>query len=154
MSDGELGTNISQGSLPPQDQSKFPGRKGHRKSLLQSTMAESMKLKLMRAKAIRETQKERIDPRHQYIFSYVADCLKLDPSVVADFMLDGDQVESCCLFTYIILNFYYSWTYLMNFSLPTVADLFCFFIRKPKRLCQVFLTLNVLSFNINFQLNY
>ena len=93
-SEGEIGANASQGSLPPQDQSKFPGRKGHRKSLMQATMAESMKLKLLRAKAIRDAQKERIDQRHQYILSFVADSLKLDSSVVADYMLDGDQVKS------------------------------------------------------------
>ncbi len=47
----------------------------------------------VRAKALREHQRSRIDGRHQYILDLVADRLQLELSVVEDFMLDGDQVE-------------------------------------------------------------
>lgn len=89
---GDLGA-LSQSSLPPQDLAKLQARKGHRKSVVQASMAESMKLKLLRAKAIRDGQRERLDPRHKYILSFVADKLKLEPSTVEEYMLDGDQVK-------------------------------------------------------------
>ncbi len=49
-----------------------------------------------RAKAIRENQRGRLDPRHGYMLDLVADRLSMDPSIVEDFMLDGDQVSLHC----------------------------------------------------------
>lgn len=92
MSEADFGA-LSQSSFPPQDLGKPQGRKGHRKSLVQASMAESMKLKLMRAKALRDGQRERLDSRHRYILSYVSDSLKLETSAVEEYMLDGDQVH-------------------------------------------------------------
>ncbi len=46
-----------------------------------------------RAKAIRESQRGRLDSRHGYMLELVADRLSLDTSIVEDFMLDGDQVR-------------------------------------------------------------
>jgi len=45
-----------------------------------------------KAKAIREAQKARLDPRHRYIIALVANRIGLDQAVIEDFMLDGDQV--------------------------------------------------------------
>ena len=67
-------------------------RKGHRKSIMQTTMAESLKLRQMRAKAQREQQRNRIDGRHKHLFAVVGDMVKLDPGTVEEYMLDGNQV--------------------------------------------------------------
>lgn len=45
-----------------------------------------------KAKAIREGQRSRLDPRHRYMLGLVADRVSLEASIVEDFMLDGDQV--------------------------------------------------------------
>lgn len=109
MTDPDLGAG-SQDALTPQDLVSVtkpgggPGaRKGHRKSLVQANMAESMKLKLLRAKAIRDGQRERLDSRHRYLLEYVSDNLKLDQSMVEDFMLDGDQVRFLNLYMYMYM---------------------------------------------------
>ena len=104
MTDSDLGATPSQDGLSPQDFTggSKPGagpaaggaRKGHRKSLVQANMAESMKLKLLRAKALRDGQRERLDSRHKYMLEFVSDRLKLDQAAVEDFMLDGDQVRT------------------------------------------------------------
>ena len=67
-------------------------RKGHRKSIMQASVNESVKLKQARLKAFRDAQRGRIDGRHQYMIGLVADRLALDAAIVTDFMLDGDQV--------------------------------------------------------------
>lgn len=59
---------------------------------MQTSMAESLKLRQMRAKAFREQQRNRIDGRHKHLFAVVAEVLKLEPGAVEEFMLDGDQV--------------------------------------------------------------
>lgn len=60
---------------------------------MQTSAPESLKLKQARTKANRERQKLRIDVRHKYLFSVVADRLQLDSNAVEEFMLDGDQVR-------------------------------------------------------------
>ncbi len=47
-----------------------------------------------RAKALREQQRSKLDSRHKYILSLVAERLQLEASVVEDFMLDGEQVRA------------------------------------------------------------
>ena len=64
----------------------------HRKSIMQASIAESMKLRQVTAKAIRDKQKARIDGRHKYMIGVIADMLKLDTATVEDFIVDGDQV--------------------------------------------------------------
>ena len=43
-------------------------------------------------KAHREQQRTRIDARHKYIITCVADRLELEEQAVEEFLLDGDQV--------------------------------------------------------------
>lgn len=67
-------------------------RKGHRKSLMQASINESVKLRQARLKAFREAQRGRIDGRHQYMLGLLADRLEMDVAAITEFMLDGDQV--------------------------------------------------------------
>lgn len=46
-----------------------------------------------RAKALRETQRARLDARHKYLLGLVAERLNVEESAVEDFMLDGDQAR-------------------------------------------------------------
>lgn len=81
-------------ALPSQESEfavKF--RKGHRKSLMQATINESVKLRQARLKAFREAQRGRIDGRHQYMIELISDKLGVDPPSVTEFMLDGNQVR-------------------------------------------------------------
>ena len=67
---------------------------------MQTNIAESLKLRQARAKAFRESQRKRVDGRHKHMFAVVAERLQLEPAVVEDFMLDGDQVaysECSCI---------------------------------------------------------
>ena len=64
----------------------------HRKSIMQASIAESMKSRQVTAKATRDKQKARIDGRHKYMIGLIADMLKLDTATVEDFIVDGDQV--------------------------------------------------------------
>lgn len=48
----------------------------------------------IRAKTIREQQRSRLDGRHKYLLSLVADRVGLEEAAVEDFMLDGDQVTA------------------------------------------------------------
>lgn len=68
---------------------------------MQSNMAESLKLRQVKAKAFRESQRRRLDGRHKHLFTVVAERVGLEAGVVEDFMLDGDQVriEQCSLCT-------------------------------------------------------
>ena len=45
-----------------------------------------------KAKAIRESQRARLDPRHRHMLGLVADRVGIETTVVEDFILDGDQV--------------------------------------------------------------
>lgn len=45
-----------------------------------------------RVRAHREQQRTRIDARHKYIITCVADRLELEEQAVEEFLLDGDQV--------------------------------------------------------------
>ena len=93
MNEGDLGV-FSHISLPPQDSEHISkARKGgHRKSIMQANIAESIKLRQARAKVIRDAQRGRIDGRHKYMFNLIGNCFKLDTPAIEDFMLDGDQV--------------------------------------------------------------
>ena len=70
---------------------------------MQTNAAESLKLKQARAKANRDRQRARIDPRHKYLFSIVADRLQLEADAVEEFMLDGDQVRKWCYSTHFVV---------------------------------------------------
>lgn len=91
-----MSRSLSEGNLEAQShvslQEASRHRKGQRKSIMQTSMAESLKLRQMRAKAFREQQRNRIDGRHKHLFAVVAEVLKLEPGAVEEFMLDGDQV--------------------------------------------------------------
>lgn len=45
------------------------------------------------ARALRESQRARLDARHTYMIELVADMLALAAATIEDFMLDGDQVS-------------------------------------------------------------
>lgn len=94
MSEGNLGA-FSHISLTPHDSEHInKARKGgHRKSIMQANIAESIKLRQARAKAIRDVQRGRIDGRHKYMFNLLGNYFKLDAAAVEEFMLDGDQVS-------------------------------------------------------------
>ena len=87
-------------------------RKGHRRSLMHTNIAESLKIKQVRTsvtdkcsfydsflqartKALREQQRSRLDGRHKYIISLVALRVCLTDAEVEDFLLDGNQVVFC-----------------------------------------------------------
>ena len=70
---------------------------------MQTTMAESLKLRQMKAKAQREQQRNRIDGRHKHLFTVVGEMVKLDPNTVEEYMLDGNQVRGAVRVCYIIL---------------------------------------------------
>ncbi len=62
-----------------------------------------------RVKALREQQRAKLDSRHKYILSLVAERLQLEASVVEDFMLDGEQVHAIShqlLFLFFFLFFF------------------------------------------------
>ncbi len=86
----------SSGGLPLNDEAEYAAkfRKGHRKSLMQASINESVKIRQARLKAFRDAQRGRIDGRHQYMIGLIADRLGLDIASITEFMLDGDQVIS------------------------------------------------------------
>jgi dynein heavy chain len=68
-------------------------RKGHRRSVLHANIAESVKIKQARMKALRERQRSRLDGRHKYIITLVALRVSLTDAEVEDFLLDGNQLD-------------------------------------------------------------
>ena len=84
----------SSSSVLPGNESEYAVkfRKGHRKSVMQASINESVKLRQARLKAFRENQRGRIDGRHQYMIELISGRLKIEPTTITEFMLDGDQV--------------------------------------------------------------
>ncbi len=91
-----------------------------------------------KAKAIRESQKSRIDPRHRYILSLVANRVSLEQASVEDFMLDGDQVTyTIAIATVITIISVCSWTCLMNCLREMAQRQYCFIIKMLTHQYQV-----------------
>ena len=119
-------------------------RRGQRKSIMQTTMAESLKLRQMKAKAQREQQRNRIDGRHKHLFTVVADMVKLDPNTVEEYMLDGNQVSQA--YAIILLAVFTttvrcSWTCLKSCLQQMDGKRFCFTTKRQKPLYQVSTTI-------------
>lgn len=58
-----------------------------------SARSEAVGAVQAKAKALKEQQRSRLDSRHYYLFEIVAERLQLNPSIVEEFILDGDQVH-------------------------------------------------------------
>lgn len=132
-------------------------RKGNRRSLIHTNIAESMKIKQAleffciftetlllplisqaRTKALREQQRSRLDGRHKYIVSLVAMQVELTDAEVEDNLLDGNQVLFYVLC--VVSSFFWSyisdsclsWTILMSFLLLMADHVSCSTTRRQR----------------------
>lgn len=126
-------------------------RKGHRRSLIHTNVAESMKIKQARifnffaeilflplisqarTKALREQQRSRLDGRHKYIVCLVAMQLQLADAEVEDNLLDGNQVILHCMLGLLqCFSPRLSWTILMTFLLLVADPVSCSTTRSQR----------------------